>query len=143
MVSASSRMEMVPLSVRRQQIDGVFRGIFPTATAFCLTILCHDLALAGPKENRECVELSLLAWESSLQRAMIWRAPGRLLLCGENAVGELTLFDCLHFPVRIAAEVRDFNATLAMSTKEARQSSRFVQFASLASKQAVLDSGSV
>lgn len=69
--------------------------------------------------------------------ASAWEAA----VAGRSAVGRISLFDASQMPVRIAAEVRGFDPTSAMSVKDARQSSRFVQFACAASKQALDDSG--
>ena len=55
------------------------------------------------------------AWASALE--------ARSGVCG------ISLFDASQMPVRIAAEVRNFDPTSAMTVKDARQSSRFVQFA--------------
>ena len=62
-------------------------------------------------------------------------------LSGTSAVGRISLFDASTMPVQIAAEVRGFDPTTVMSAKQARQSSRFVQFAAAAAKEAVEDSG--
>jgi 3-oxoacyl-[acyl-carrier-protein] synthase II len=66
-----------------------------------------------------------------------WQAT----LAGRSAVGAVALFDASSLPVRIGAEVRDFDPTKTMSAKDARKTSRFVQFASAAAQQAIDDSG--
>jgi 3-oxoacyl-[acyl-carrier-protein] synthase II len=58
---------------------------------------------------------------------------------GRSAVGPITLFDAADFPVRIAAEVRDFHPDDCLSSKEMRQLSRFVQLALAATWEAVDD----
>jgi 3-oxoacyl-[acyl-carrier-protein] synthase II len=64
-----------------------------------------------------------------------WRAA----LSGRSFVGNITQFDASQLPVQLAAEVRGFDPATVMSAKEARQSSRFVQFAAGAASQAVAD----
>lgn len=67
------------------------------------------------------------AWESALR-------------C-RSGVGPITQFDAQNLPVRIAAEVKGFDATAVMGPKLARQSSRFVQFSAAAVQEALQDSG--
>jgi 3-oxoacyl-[acyl-carrier-protein] synthase II len=62
-------------------------------------------------------------------------------VAGRSAVDRISLFDPSALPVRIAAEVRGFDPSTAMSVKDARQSSRFVKFAAAAARQAVEQSG--
>lgn len=62
-------------------------------------------------------------------------------LAGRSGVGPVTLFDATELPVRIAAEVKGFDALPYMDAKEARQSSRFVQFSAAAIHDALADSG--
>jgi 3-oxoacyl-[acyl-carrier-protein] synthase II len=62
-------------------------------------------------------------------------------LAGRSAVDRISLFDPSDLPVRIAAEVRGFDAATVMSPKEARQTSRFIQFAAGAAKEAIEHSG--
>lgn len=66
------------------------------------------------------------------------------LLAGQSGVGEITLFDATEFPVRIAAEVKDFNAEDFMEKKEVRKFDRFIHFAlaatDFATRMAGLDS---
>ena len=63
------------------------------------------------------------------------------VLAARPATGPISLFDPSSLPVTIAAEVRGFDPTRVMPAKEARQSSRFVQFAVAAAKEAVENSG--
>ncbi len=66
------------------------------------------------------------------------------LLAGQSGAGEITLFDATEFPVRIAAEVKDFNAEDFMEKKEVRKFDRFIHFAlaatDFATRMAGLDS---
>ncbi|MEO8626372.1 MAG: beta-ketoacyl-ACP synthase II [Candidatus Limnocylindrales bacterium] len=63
------------------------------------------------------------------------------LVAGVSGVGPITRFDATGFDVRIAAEVKDFDPTLAMDRKMARRMSRFIHFAMAVGKEAVADSG--
>jgi 3-oxoacyl-[acyl-carrier-protein] synthase II len=65
----------------------------------------------------------------------------RNLVAGVSGGGPITSFDASGFEVRIAAEVKDFDPTVAMDRKMARRMSRFVHFAMAAGKEAVADSG--
>lgn len=58
---------------------------------------------------------------------------------GKNGVGIITLFDASKFPVRIAAEVKDFSPDKWMDHKEARRSDRVIQFAVAAADMAIED----
>jgi 3-oxoacyl-[acyl-carrier-protein] synthase II len=60
---------------------------------------------------------------------------------GRSAVGNVSLFDTSMLPVRIGAEVRNFDPQTVLGPKEARKTSRFVQFAAAAAQQAMTDSG--
>ncbi|MBI4335385.1 MAG: beta-ketoacyl-ACP synthase II, partial [Candidatus Omnitrophica bacterium] len=63
------------------------------------------------------------------------------ILEGKSGAGRLTAFDPALFTTHIAAEVKGFNPARYFSTKEARHMDRFVQFAVVAAKEAVQDSG--
>jgi len=63
------------------------------------------------------------------------------ILQGKNGVGPLTCFDPSGFTSKIAAEVKDFDPINFYSTKEVRHMDRFVQFAAVAAKEAIEDSG--
>jgi 3-oxoacyl-[acyl-carrier-protein] synthase II len=63
----------------------------------------------------------------------------RNLLAGVNGGGPITSFDATGFDVRIAAEVKGFDATIAMDRKMARRMSRFIHFGVAAAKEAVED----
>ena len=63
------------------------------------------------------------------------------LISGVSGVGPITRFDPTGFDVRIAAEVKDFDPTLAMDRKMARRMSRFIHFAMAVAKEATADAG--
>jgi 3-oxoacyl-[acyl-carrier-protein] synthase II len=65
----------------------------------------------------------------------------RNLLAGVNGGGPITSFDPTGFDVRIAAEVKDFDPTIAMDRKMARRMSRFIHFGVAAAKEAVEHAG--
>ncbi|HEY8755732.1 MAG TPA: beta-ketoacyl-ACP synthase II [Candidatus Dormibacteraeota bacterium] len=60
---------------------------------------------------------------------------------GTSGVGPITQFDASELPTRIAAEVKDFDFAAALGVKEARRSSRCIQLAMVAAREAVADSG--
>lgn len=60
---------------------------------------------------------------------------------GVSGVGPITQFDATGFPVRIAAEVKDFDPRQYMDFKEARRSHRSIQFALAAAHRALADAG--
>lgn len=66
-----------------------------------------------------------------------WRA----VLAGESGIGGITLFDASNFEVRIAGEVKEFDAEGRLGRKEARRADRFCQFAIAAALDAFADSG--
>ncbi|HEY7737109.1 MAG TPA: beta-ketoacyl-ACP synthase II [Candidatus Limnocylindrales bacterium] len=63
------------------------------------------------------------------------------LLAGVSGAGPITSFDATGFDVRIAAEVKDFDPTIALERKMARRMSRFIHFGVAAAKEAVEDAG--
>jgi 3-oxoacyl-[acyl-carrier-protein] synthase II len=66
-----------------------------------------------------------------------WRAA----LAGESGVDWIQAFDPSDFPVRIAGEIKDFDATQVVSAKEARKLERCVTIAVGASREALADAG--
>jgi len=58
-------------------------------------------------------------------------------VCG---IEEITAFDTTDFKVKLAAEVKDFDATTVLEKQEIRKLDRFVQFAIIAAKEAYDDS---
>jgi 3-oxoacyl-[acyl-carrier-protein] synthase II len=69
--------------------------------------------------------------------ATFWRN----LVAGVNGGGPITSFDTSGYDVRIAAEVKNFDPTVAMDRKMVRRMSRFIHFAMAAAKEAIADSG--
>ncbi len=61
------------------------------------------------------------------------------LLSGTSGVSNLTRFDVSEFSVKIAAEVKDFDPNKYFSPKESRKKDRFVQFALVATDEAIND----
>jgi 3-oxoacyl-[acyl-carrier-protein] synthase II len=66
-----------------------------------------------------------------------WRA----LLEGRSGISPITQFDTSAFKVHFAGEVKDFHPETHFGKKDARRLDRFVQFALVASRAAVKDSG--
>lgn len=60
---------------------------------------------------------------------------------GKSCTGNITLFDASNMPVKIAAEVKDFDPLQYMDKKEARKIDRFIQFAMIAADEAFKMSG--
>jgi len=63
------------------------------------------------------------------------------LVAGVSGGAAITSFDASRFDVRIAAEVKGFDPTIAMDRKMARRMSRFIHLAMAAGKEAVRDAG--
>ncbi|MCM8794854.1 MAG: beta-ketoacyl-ACP synthase II [Candidatus Omnitrophica bacterium] len=61
------------------------------------------------------------------------------LVQGKSGAGPITLFDASEYPTRIAAEVKGFDPSLYLSSKESKHSDRFVQFSVASAKQAFED----
>jgi len=61
------------------------------------------------------------------------------LIAGKSGVATITLFDASEFPVRIAAEVKDFDPKNYMNFKEARRMARCSQLAIAAAQEVVAD----
>src|SRR5437764_4757369 len=70
-------------------------------------------------------------------------APGtwRAALSGESGIDWIRAFDASEFPVRVAAEVKDFDPTGVASPKEQRKLDRNVLLALAAGKEAVESAG--
>lgn len=63
------------------------------------------------------------------------------LVSGACGIGHITRFDASALPVRIAAEVRDFDPLCRLSARTVAASSLFMQFAMVASEEALEQSG--
>jgi 3-oxoacyl-[acyl-carrier-protein] synthase II len=63
------------------------------------------------------------------------------LMAGRSGVDYIQKFDTTRFPVRIAAEVKDFNPLDFIEKKEARKMGAFIHYAIAASDEALRDSG--
>jgi len=63
------------------------------------------------------------------------------LLAGKSGVGPVTLFDASSFKTRIAAEVKNFDATSYVDAKDARRMGRATLFALAAARDALRDAG--
>ena len=69
------------------------------------------------------------------------RTSWRAAVAGESGVDFIRSFDASGFPVRIAAEVKDFDPTAVASPKEVRKLERNVLLALGAAREAVADAG--
>lgn len=65
------------------------------------------------------------------------------LLQGRSGIGELKRFDTSDYPVRIGAEILDFDPTEYMDRRDARRMDRFCHFAVAAAQQCLDDSSFV
>jgi 3-oxoacyl-[acyl-carrier-protein] synthase II len=63
------------------------------------------------------------------------------LKAGTSGVAPITKFDATKFPVRFAAEVKDFNPGEYMDRKEVKRSDVYTQYAVAAAKMAMADAG--
>ena len=62
------------------------------------------------------------------------------LIEGKSGVRRLSCFDPTYFSSKVAAEVRDFDPSQFVSTKDMKRMDRFVVFAVAAAKNALIDS---
>jgi len=69
------------------------------------------------------------------------KATWDALLAGKSGAGAITLFDASKHKTRIAAEVKGFDAVAAFGVREARKMDRFTQFATVATLEALEQSG--
>jgi 3-oxoacyl-[acyl-carrier-protein] synthase II len=63
------------------------------------------------------------------------------LIEGKSGIGPITLFDCTKYYVKVAAEVKGFDASGYMPAKRADRNSRCTQFAIAATKMALESAG--
>ena len=63
------------------------------------------------------------------------------LVAGKPAVSLISSFDTSDFRTKIAAEIKDFDVNSYFPKSETRRMDRFTQFAAVAAKDALLDSG--
>lgn len=59
---------------------------------------------------------------------------------GKNGIDNITYFDTTDFKVKVAAEVKDFNAEEYLGKKDAKRLDNFTQFALVAAKECIEDS---
>ena len=59
------------------------------------------------------------------------------MIAGKSGVRNITKFDAADYPVRFAAEVKDFDPLEYIEKKEARKMGSFIHYAIAASDQAV------
>ena len=63
------------------------------------------------------------------------------LVAGKNGIGTITAFDTTGFRVTVAAEVKDFDPVAALGKPDTLHNDRNVQFALVASDEAMKSSG--
>ncbi len=66
-----------------------------------------------------------------------WQA----MLAGRSGIGPITLFDATRYPVRIAAEVKDFDPSRYLDHRTMRRSGRYSQMAVAACQEALSSGG--
>ena len=59
---------------------------------------------------------------------------------GKNGIDRITCFDTEDFKVKVAAEVKGFNAEEYLGKKDAKRLDRFIQFALISAKECIKDS---
>ncbi len=72
-----------------------------------------------------------------LNAASSWEAA----IAGKSGIGYLTRIDAESYPMKVAAEINDFDPADFIDKKEARRMDRFTQFAVASAKHALADSG--
>jgi 3-oxoacyl-[acyl-carrier-protein] synthase II len=63
------------------------------------------------------------------------------ILSGNSGIGPISSFDVSDFPVRFGGEVRNFDVTNFIPTKDARRMAEFIHYGIAAASQAIEDSG--
>jgi len=59
------------------------------------------------------------------------------LIAGKSGIGPITKFDATHFDCRIAGQLKDYNPLNHFNTKDARNLAEFVQYAIVATNEAI------
>ena len=65
----------------------------------------------------------------------------RSMRAGRSSIGQISLFDTSKYPSKIGAQIRDYQSEVFFGKKELKRLSRTDQFALIAAKEAVKDSG--
>jgi 3-oxoacyl-[acyl-carrier-protein] synthase II len=63
------------------------------------------------------------------------------LVAGRSGIADITLFDTTDYPIHVAGEVKDFDVSQYMDSKDARRHDRNTHFAVAASGEALKDAG--
>jgi 3-oxoacyl-[acyl-carrier-protein] synthase II len=63
------------------------------------------------------------------------------ICAGNSGIGPINSFDVSNFPVRFGGEVRDFDVTEYINSKDARRMGAFIHYGIAAASQAIHDSG--
>jgi len=63
------------------------------------------------------------------------------LVAGRSGIADITLFDTTDYPIHVAGEVKDFDVSEYMDSKDARRHDRNTHFAVAASGEALKDAG--
>ncbi len=94
--------------------------------------------MSGPTDARRVVVTGMGA-VTSLGRdvAATWEG----MVAGRSGVGLITRFDPSRLSVHIAAEVKDFDSSSVLDRKEQRRNDRYVQFALVATREAMGQAG--
>src|SRR5947208_15237224 len=69
------------------------------------------------------------------------RSTWRAAVAGESGIDWIRAFDASEFPVRVAAEVKDFDPSAVASPKEVRKLERNVLLSLGAGREAIADAG--
>ncbi len=94
-------------------------------------------ALEMPVKRRVVVTGAGLVTPLGTGRELTWNN----LVAGKSGIGPITKFDATDFDVKIAAEVRDFDAEAFIDKKVAKHLDLFVQYAIAAANMAVEQAG--
>ncbi len=63
------------------------------------------------------------------------------IVAGKTGVAPITRFDTTNFPVKLAAELKDFDPSLWLDRREVRRQDRFEWMANIVAKEALANSG--